>query len=73
MLEVREEDEIEQVPIPLKNVSPVISKNEAELKELIEDLTWMACEGLLSKPWSLHSEATLKELYLREGTSGLEV
>ena len=51
MPEAREEDEIEQVPIPLKNMSPAIPKSEAELKELIEDLTRMGCEGLLSKPW----------------------
>ena len=66
MPEAREGDEVEQVPISLKNVSPAIPKNEAELKELIEDLTWMGCEGLLAKPWSLQSEATLRELLIRE-------
>ena len=43
MPEVRKEDEIEQVPIPLKNVSHVIPKSEVELKELIEDLTQIGC------------------------------
>jgi hypothetical protein len=50
MPEAWEEDEVEQVPIPLKNVSPAIPKNDLELKELVEDLTRMGCEGLLSKP-----------------------
>jgi hypothetical protein len=39
MPEAREDDEIEQVLIPWKNVSPTIPKSELELKELIEDLT----------------------------------
>ena len=53
MPEAREEDEIEQVSIPLKNVSLAIPKKESELKELIEDLSRMGCEGLLAKPWNL--------------------
>ena len=53
MLEARKEDEIEQVPIPLKNVSVAILKKESELKELIEDLSRMGCEGLLAKAWNL--------------------
>jgi hypothetical protein len=61
MPKAREEDEVEQVPIPLKNVSPTILKNDSELKELVEDRTRMGCEGLLSKPWNLRSEVTLRE------------
>ena len=72
MSEAREEDEIEQVPIPLTNVSPAISKNESELKELIEDLTRMGCEGLLAKPWNLLNEAALRDFYSRGETNGLE-
>ena len=67
MLEARKEDEIEQIPIPLKNVSPAILKNESKLKVLIEDLTWMGCEGPLAKPWSLQSEATLREFLFKSG------
>ena len=48
MPEVREEDEL--VPIPLRNVVPAVMKRESKLKELIEDLTRMGCEGLLVKP-----------------------
>ena len=68
MPEAREEDEVEHVLIPLKNVAP---KSEAELKNLIEDLTWMDCEGLLAKPWNLRSEATLREFLFEKEINGL--
>jgi hypothetical protein len=45
MPEAWEEDEDEQVLIPLKNVSFAILNNESELKELIDDLTRMVCKG----------------------------
>ena len=67
MPEAWEEDEIEHVPIPLKNVSPTNPKNESELKELIKDLTRMGCEGLLAKPHNLRSEATLREFLFERG------
>jgi hypothetical protein len=69
MLEVREEDELELVPIPLKNVTPTIPKKESEMKELVEDLTRMGCEGLLAKPWNLRNEAVLKEFLFKERES----
>jgi hypothetical protein len=47
MPEVREEDEREEMPIPLKNVSPAVPEKESELEELIDDLRRMGCEGLL--------------------------
>ena len=59
MPEAQKEDEIEQVPIPLKNVPVAILKKESELKELIEDLSRMGCEGLLAKAWNLRDEVTL--------------
>ena len=59
MPKARGEDEVEQVLIPLKNVSPAIPKKESELKELIEDLSRMGCGWLLAKPWNLRAEATL--------------
>jgi hypothetical protein len=67
MPEVREEDEREQVPIPLKNVSPAVPKNDFELKELVEELRRMGCDGLLRKPWNLRSEATLREFRYERG------
>ena len=67
MLEEREGDEREHVPISLKNVSPAIPKRESELKELIEDLSRMGCEGLLAKPWNLRAETTLREFLFERG------
>ena len=55
------------VPILLKNVLPSIPKKESELKELIEDLSRMGCEGLLAKPWNLRAEATLHEFLFERG------
>jgi hypothetical protein len=42
-------------------------KNDSELKELVENLTRMGSEGLLSKPWNLRSEATLRESLFERG------
>ena len=67
MPEEREGDEREQVPIPLKNVSPAIPKRKSELKELIEDFSRMGCEGLLAKPWNLKAESTLREFMFERG------
>jgi hypothetical protein len=73
MSEAREVDEVEQVPIPLKNVSPAIPKDNSELKELVEDLTRMGCEGLFSKPWNLRSEATLREFLFEKGNQWFRI
>jgi hypothetical protein len=67
MPEIREEDELELVPVPLKNVTPTIPKKEYEMKELVEDLTRMGCEGLLAKPWNLRNEAVLREFLFKKG------
>ena len=67
MPEAQEEDEEEQVPIPIKNVSLAIPKRESKLKELIEDISRMGCEGLLAKPWNLQAEATLREFLFGKG------
>ena len=67
MPEAQEEDEREQVPILVKNVSPAIPKRESELKELIKDLSRIGCEGLLAKPWNLRAEATLREFLFKRG------
>ena len=56
------------MPIPLKNVLPAIPK-ELELKELIEVLTRMGCEGLLTKPWNLRSEVDIAGVLVRERES----
>jgi hypothetical protein len=72
MLEVREEDEREQVPIPLKNVSPAVPKDDSELKKLVEDLRRMGCDGLLGKSWNLKSEATLREFKYERGNQWIQ-
>ena len=73
MPEGREENDFEQVPIPLKNISLAIPKKESELKELIEDLTQMGCEGFLAKPWYLWSETTLRVFLLERGNQWLRI
>jgi hypothetical protein len=37
------------------------------MKELVEDLTRMGCEGLLAKPWNLRNEAVLREFLFARG------
>ena len=37
-------------PVSLKSVIPVVPKNEAEKLLLIDDLTRIGCEGLLTHP-----------------------
>jgi hypothetical protein len=67
MLEVREEDEREEMPISFKNVSPAVPEKESELEELIDDLRRMGCEGLLQKPWNVRTELTLREFKYERG------
>jgi hypothetical protein len=71
MPEAREEDEREQVPIPVKPVTPATPKRDSELKELIEDLSRMGCEGLLAKPWNLRAKTTLREFLFERGNQWL--
>ena len=67
MPEAHEGDEKEPFPIPLKSVVPVVSKKESKLQELIEDLRFRGCEGLLSKSWNLWSKDTLRESKSKRG------
>jgi hypothetical protein len=67
MPEVREEDKLELVSVPLRNVTPDILKKESKMKELVEDLTQMRCEGLLTKPWNLRNGAVLREFLFERG------
>ena len=50
MMEAREGDEREPIPIPLKSVVHAVPKKESELRVLVKDLRFMGCGGLLSKP-----------------------
>ena len=71
MPEAREEDEREPIPIPLKALTPAIPSDERELQELAEDLRVMGCAGLLSKPWNLKAEDTLREFKFERGNQWL--
>src|ERR1700738_1401211 len=71
MPEAREEDEREPIPIPLKALTPAIPSDERELQELAEDLRVMGCVGLLSKPWNLKAEDTLREFKFERGNQWL--
>lgn len=53
--------------ILLRNVVSAIPKREPKMKELVEDLTRMGCEGLLPKPWNLRNEAMLREFLFERG------
>ena len=50
---------------PHISVVPTVPKDEGEKLLLIEDLTWIACEGLLAQPWSLRSKDMARE-FLQE-------
>jgi hypothetical protein len=68
MPEIKEEDEVGLVMIPLKNVIPTIPKKEFEMKELVEDLTRMGCEGMLAKPWNVRNEAVFRGFLFTRGS-----
>jgi hypothetical protein len=55
------------IMILLRNVVSAIPKREPKMKELVEDLTRMGCEGLLPKPWNLRNEAMLREFLFERG------
>ena len=51
-----------EVPfVSLRSVVPVVSKDEGEKRQLVEDLIRMGCEGLLVQPWGLKSEEMAQE------------
>ena len=52
---------VELSSISLKSVNPVVPKDKKEKDELLEDLIWMGCGGLLAELWTLRSEAMAQE------------
>ena len=50
MPEVREEDMRETIPIPMWPIVPAIPTDNADLRQLGEDLRKMGCDGLLALP-----------------------
>ena len=57
--------------VSLKSIVPIVPKNEEEKQQLVEDLTWMECEGLLVQPWGLKSEA-MAQKFLQERSNEWE-
>ena len=52
---------VEVYLVSLRSVVLVVPKNEGEKRQLVEDLTWIGCEGLLAQPWTLKSEEMAQE------------
>ena len=47
--------------VSLRSVILAVPKDEAKKLLLIEDMTWIRCEGLLAHPWSLRSKEMARE------------
>ena len=67
MLERREEDMKELILVPAKPLILAIPIDDEELKELREDLRVMGCAGLLTRPWNVLAEDTLREFLYERG------
>ena len=62
---------VEVHPVSLRSVTLVVPKNEKKKELLVEDFTWMGCEGLLLQPWALKSKAMAQE-FLQERSNEWE-
>ena len=62
---------VEMHPMSLKSVVPVVLKDEGKKRQLVEDLTWMGCKGLLMQPWGLKSKEKVQE-FLQERSNKWE-
>ena len=71
MPELRPEDMMEPIPIPLKALVPAIPTDDEELRELGEDLRAMGCEGLLAQPWDVQDADVLREFKFEKGNQWL--
>ena len=60
-MEKTEAVKIEMHLVSLRSVVAAVPKDEGEKLQLIEDLTWIECEGLLAHPWSLKSKEMVQE------------
>ena len=52
---------IELPLVSLKFGNLIVPKDEKEKEQLLEDLTQMGCEGLLTEPWILKSRGMAQE------------
>ena len=48
----------------LRNVTPMISKGEAERAMLEQDLEGMECIGLLQRPWMIKNKEFVREFVM---------
>ena len=71
MPELRPEDMMEPIPIPLKALVPAIPTDDRELRELGEDLRAMGYDGLLAQPWDFHDADVLREFKFERGNQWL--
>jgi hypothetical protein len=71
MPEVREEDMKETIPIPMRPIVPAIPTDDADLRQLGEDLRKMGCEGLLAQPWNVQDDKVLREFKFPRGNQWL--
>ena len=53
-----------QGTVALKMVSPVIPKGANE--KAMQDLTWMGCHGLMTRPWCIKYEKIVQELQRKQ-------
>ena len=61
---------VEMHPVSLQSVVLAVPKDEGEKLLLIEDLTWIRCEGLLAHLWSLRARRWQGSFQRRAPTSG---
>ena len=47
--------------VSLRSIPTIAPTNKEEKQQLADDLTKMGCEGLLVEPWTLKSEALVRE------------
>ena len=48
----------------LRNVTPIVPKNEEEQAMLKDDLHGIGCAGLLERPWNLKNEEFVQEFVM---------
>ena len=60
-MEKNEAMKVEVPMVSLKSVVAIVSKDEGEKRQLVEDLTRIGCKGLLVQHWSLKSKDMARE------------
>ena len=52
---------VEDTSVSLQTVALSIPQDKEEKEQLLQDLTYMGCEGLLKEPWTLKNRAMAQE------------